>query len=87
MDPGPLGALARRSTVPVAATTVNIFESTATDALGPATTTAEVRQFVAEVGVGVAYYVEGGICPLAQHLTVVDGSGKGHAVVQPGVVH
>jgi len=87
LDPGPLGELALRSPVPIAATTVNVSDPANTDAAGPAITTAEVQQFLAEAGVDVAYCVDGGICPLAQHLTVVDCTGPGPRLIRSGVVH
>jgi L-threonylcarbamoyladenylate synthase len=87
MDPALLGELARRSSVPVAATTANVSDAARTDAAGPAITTAEVERFVAETGTEVTYCVDGGICPLANHLTIVDGTGPDARIVRSGVVH
>ena len=87
MDPGVLGELARRSSVPIAATTANISEVTGSTPAGPAITTAEVEQFVADAAIEVAYCVEGGICPLAHHLTIVDCTTADARIVRSGVIH
>jgi L-threonylcarbamoyladenylate synthase len=87
MDPGVLGELARRGSVPIAATTANISEITGATPAGPAITTAEVERFVADVDIEVAYCVEGGICPLANHLTIVDCTTAETRIVRSGVIH
>lgn len=87
MDPGPMGELARRSPVPVAATTANLSEVPSPEAPGPAITTAEVRKFAESSGIDIAYCVEGGIAPLAQHLTIVDCTATPAQIVRSGVVH
>jgi len=87
VDPGPLGMLAARSRVPIAATTASISGGNSIDTPGPAITPAEVERFVIETGTDVAYCVDGGICPLVHHLTVVDCTGDEPKVVRPGVVH
>lgn len=87
MDPGALGVLARQTAVPIAATTVNVSNPSDTRALGPAITIEEVQQFVDESGLEVAYCVDGGICPLAHHLTVVDCTGGAPVITRQGVVH
>lgn len=87
MDPGPLGDLALRSPVPIAATTANISVPRDTDSPGPAITTAEVQQFSAEAELDIAYCVDGGICPLGNHLTIVDCTGDLPHLVRPGLVH
>lgn len=87
MDPGPLGELARRSKVPIAATTANVSDPSNTAAVGPAITAAEVQQFVAEAAVDAAYCVDGGVSPLAQHLTIVDCTGTAPMLIRAGVIH
>lgn len=87
MDPGPLGELARRALVPIATTTANMSEITSTEAAGPAITTTEVQQFVAESGLDVAYCVDGGVCPLAHHLTIVDCTATEARIARSGVIH
>ena len=87
MDPGPLGELARQSRVPIAATTANLSDIANTDTAGPAITTAEVQRFVAEAGIDAAYCVNGGISPLAHHLTVVDCTATEAKLVRSGVVY
>ncbi len=84
LDPGPLGQLALESPVPIAATTVNISN---TDFAGPAITMAEVQQFLVESGVEVTYGLDGGICPLAHHLTIVDCMDTEAKIIRSGVVH
>jgi L-threonylcarbamoyladenylate synthase len=87
MDPGLLGELARQSRVPIAATTANPSNVASSDAAGPAITAAEVQRFVSESGVDAAYCVDGGISPLAQHLTIVDCTANEAKLVRSGVVH
>jgi L-threonylcarbamoyladenylate synthase len=87
LDPGSLGELALRSPVPIAATTANVSDTTNSDAAGPAVTAAEVQQFVAEAGIDVAYCIDGGVCPFAHHLTVVDCTAADAKIVRSGVVH
>lgn len=86
-DPGVLGQLVRHSRVPVAATTVNVSNSLSETGTSPAITLAEVEQFAAETATEIAYAIDGGICPLANHLTIVDCTGTEPATVRDGTVH
>ncbi|MGH3905503.1 MAG: L-threonylcarbamoyladenylate synthase [Pseudonocardiaceae bacterium] len=83
--PGVLGELATRARVPIAATTVNI-SGTQTEP-GPAIIPSEVTQFVDQTGVDPAYLVDGGICPIANHLTIVDCTARDARIVRSGVIH
>lgn len=85
LDPGLLGQLAGRSRVPIAATTANLSDPSKT--LGPAITAAEVEGFVAESELSVAYCIDGGISPLANHLTVVDCTEPQAKITRSGIVH
>ncbi|GIJ30800.1 hypothetical protein Vqi01_59620 [Micromonospora qiuiae] len=85
LDSGTLGQLARKSRVPIAATTAN--RSDPTNTLGPAITAAEVESFVSESQTSVAYCIDGGISPLANHLTIVDCTETQATITRPGVVH
>jgi L-threonylcarbamoyladenylate synthase len=85
--PGLPGELAAKARVPIAATTVNVSGDGSTTERGPAITTAEVQQFVDLTGVDVAYCVDGGICPVANHLTIVDCTTQEAELVRSGVVH
>jgi L-threonylcarbamoyladenylate synthase len=87
LAPGVLGELATGSRVPIAATTVNISGGEGTIDRGPAITPMEVKQFVDATGVEVEYCVDGGICPLANHLTIVDCTSHSSQVIRSGVVH
>lgn len=87
MDSGPLGELALRSKAPIAATSANISNPQDTEAPGPAIMPSEVQQFVSEAAIDVAYCVDGGLSPLAQHLTIVDGTGREPVLVRSGAVH
>ncbi len=85
-DPGLLGQLALLSQVPIAATTANISDPT--NRTGPAITAKEVQHFVDESGIDVTYCVDGGISPLAHHLTIADCTDATEAkVIRSGVVH
>lgn len=85
-DPGVLGELANRSRAPIAATTLSISGAN-TAGPGPAITTAEVHRFTQTTGLDVAYCIEGGISPLAHHLTIVDCTAPRAKLVRSGVVH
>ncbi|WP_326564387.1 L-threonylcarbamoyladenylate synthase [Micromonospora peucetia] len=85
LDPGPLGQIARQSSVPVAATTANFSDPTST--FGPAITATEVESFVAKSEISVAYCIDGGISPLANHLTIVDCTETQAKIARSGVVH
>ncbi|MDG4793477.1 Sua5/YciO/YrdC/YwlC family protein [Micromonospora sp. WMMD1082] len=85
LDPGLLGQLAEQCTVPIAATTANRSDPSSTT--GPAITAEEVQQFVTEAGINVAYCINGGISPLAHHLTIIDCTEPHAKIVRSGVVH
>lgn len=85
--PGVLGELAARSRVPVAATTVNVSGDGGAEDRGPAINMAEVERFVQLTSVDVAYCIDGGISPLANHLTIVDCSTDEAKLTRVGVVH
>lgn len=86
-EAGVLGELARLARVPIAATSANISGDAGATDPGPAITLDEVRRFIAEGDLEVALCIDGGICPAANHLTIVDCSGVGARLVRPGVVH
>lgn len=86
-EPGVLGELARLTRVPLAATSANISGVTGAPGPGPAITVAEVREFVATGRLDVALCIDGGICPAAHHLTIMDCSGEDAQLTRPGVVH
>jgi L-threonylcarbamoyladenylate synthase len=85
--PGPLGHLAQSANVPIAATTVNISGDASLDAPGPAITTTEVNDFLNLTGIAVSVILDGGICPAANHLTIVDCSATDARLDRPGLVH
>jgi tRNA threonylcarbamoyl adenosine modification protein (Sua5/YciO/YrdC/YwlC family) len=85
--PGVLGELAARSEVPIAATTVNISGDGGLGDPGPAITTAEVSRFVDTTGIQIAYCIDGGICPIANHLTIVDCTTTEGRLIRSGVIH
>ena len=84
---GTLSALAAAAQLPLAATTANISGNAGPQDRGPAITLAEVEDFLAESGLKVAVAIDGGICPAANHMTIVDCSGAEGSLVRPGLVH
>ncbi|MGI5147216.1 L-threonylcarbamoyladenylate synthase [Plantactinospora sp. CA-294935] len=82
--PGLLGELAARASCLIAATTANL---SVMDAPGPSINLAEVREFIAKSGAGVSVAVDGGICPTANHLTIVRCADDRTELVREGVVH
>lgn len=85
VDDGPLGLLALKSPVPIATASANISDKTRSP--GPAITTAGVEQFAIEADLEIAYCVDGGVCPLAQHLTIVDCTAHDSNISRHGVIH
>lgn len=85
--PGVLGELAARAKVPVAATTANISGDAGLDDLGPAVTLEEVHAFLAASGLTVSVIVDGGVCPAANHMTIVDCFTSEARLVRTGLVH
>lgn len=85
--PGVLGELAARAQVPIAATTVNVSGDGGPDDAGPAITLAEVTRFSEMTQVDIAICIDGGICPAAHHLTIVDCTMAEARIVRSGVVH
>jgi tRNA threonylcarbamoyl adenosine modification protein (Sua5/YciO/YrdC/YwlC family) len=85
--PGVLGALASLTRTPVAATTVNISGDAGIDARGPAISPEEVADFLSLTGVKATVILNGGVCPTANHLTIVDCSTAGARLVRAGLVH
>ncbi|GGJ90516.1 hypothetical protein GCM10010123_20430 [Pilimelia anulata] len=83
--PGVLGRIAAAAARPIAATTVNI--SGPITAPGPAITAKQAADFVHTTGIDVAYLIDGGTSPLANHLTIVDCTQPAPRTVRPGVIH
>jgi L-threonylcarbamoyladenylate synthase len=86
-DPGVLGQLVRHSRIPVAATTVNVSNSLTETGSSPAITLAEAEQFAAETHTDIAYAIKGGICPLANQLTIIDCTTTEPTTSRAGLVH
>lgn len=82
--PGVLGEFAKLASCSVAATSANISGTTG---CGPSITLAEVRDFVTDTEVEVPVVVDGGICPTANHLTVVRCASSRTELVREGTLH
>jgi L-threonylcarbamoyladenylate synthase len=82
--PGLLGELANRTACPIAATSANI---SGTDGPGPSISLAEVREFVEAAGADIPIVVDGGVCPIANHLTIVSCTNDRAELVREGVLH
>ena len=85
-DPGVLGDMANRSPVPLAATTVS-FSGAPAQEDGPAITPGQVQRFVDTAGIAVAYCIDGGVTPLAHHLTIIDCASPRARLIRHGVIH
>jgi L-threonylcarbamoyladenylate synthase len=81
-ETGVLGELAQLTTVPLAATTANISGGPDAPGPGPAITVDEVIAFAQDIDV----VIDGGICPLSLHLTIVDCTGPQAILSRSGVV-
>ncbi|MEU9079662.1 Sua5/YciO/YrdC/YwlC family protein [Kitasatospora sp. NPDC048538] len=86
-SPGPLGMLASLTRTPIAATTVNISGDAGIDARGPAISPEEVADFLSLTGVKATVILDGGVCPAANHLTIIDCSTADARLVRAGLVH
>jgi L-threonylcarbamoyladenylate synthase len=86
-ESGVLGELAALADVPIAATTANISGVPGGPGTGPAISLNEVRGFLEESRIDVTLCVEGGICPTAHHLTIVDCTGHDARILRTGLVH
>lgn len=82
--PGVLGELAQLSSCPVAATSANI---SGTLLRRPSITPAEVEEFIAETKTEVSVVVDGGICPTANHVTIVRCGNDRTELIRDGIVH
>ncbi|MGI8311975.1 hypothetical protein [Saccharopolyspora hattusasensis] len=85
--PGFLGELAARANVPVAATTANISGDAGPEDRGPAVTLDEVHTFLTTSGLTVSVIVDGGVCPAANHMTIIDCFTPEAKLVRTGLVH
>ncbi|HEX3732028.1 MAG TPA: Sua5/YciO/YrdC/YwlC family protein [Mycobacteriales bacterium] len=86
-DPGPLGALATATGRPLAATTVNISSPTTAAEFGPAITLEQVKEFLDISKMEIAAAIDGGICPAANHLTIIDCITDKPSTLRSGLVH
>lgn len=86
-SPDALGQLAEMAAVTVAATTVNLSGDAHTDAPGPAITIEEVHAFLKLSATPVSVVLDGGVCPSANHLTIVDCATTKVRLVRAGLVH
>jgi L-threonylcarbamoyladenylate synthase len=84
---GVLGALAAAAQIPIAATTANISGDAGPQDRGPAITLAEVEEFLTESSLTAAIAIDGGVCPAANHMTIIDCSREDAILVRAGMVH
>jgi L-threonylcarbamoyladenylate synthase len=82
--PGVLGELATLTAVPIAATSANV---SGTEGTAPSITLKEVLDFVTGTEADLPIVVDGGVCPIANHLTIVRCTSDGADVTRDGVVH
>lgn len=82
-----LGDLASTVDVPLAATTANISGDAGPNDPGPAITVEQVHAFLATSHLEVAVIVDGGVCPAANHMTIVDCCTAKARLVRTGLVH
>jgi L-threonylcarbamoyladenylate synthase len=82
--PGVLGELATLTAVPIAATSANV---SGTEGTAPSITLEEVLDFVTGTEADLPIVVDGGVCPIANHLTIVRCTSDGADVTRDGVVH
>ncbi|MGW5688896.1 L-threonylcarbamoyladenylate synthase [Nonomuraea sp. NPDC003754] len=91
---GILGQLARHAG-PITAASLSTSTPAAAGEEWPALTAGQAAAFIAATGAPVAAIIDGGICPHAHHLTIVDcttvttddGQALGARIVREGTVH
>ncbi|MGW4562026.1 L-threonylcarbamoyladenylate synthase [Streptomyces sp. NPDC004561] len=87
MAPDILGDLASAVKVPLAATTANISGDAGPNDPGPAITIDQVYAFLAASGLEPDVIIDGGVCPAANHMTIVDCFTPEARLVRTGLVH
>jgi tRNA A37 threonylcarbamoyladenosine synthetase subunit TsaC/SUA5/YrdC len=89
MESGILGDIASRFSAPIFATSVNVSGEITDKNLGPSISIKEVKQFIEKSDVAVELLIDGGLCPLNNHTTIVDGRNfdKQPVICREGVVH
>ncbi|MFF4802284.1 L-threonylcarbamoyladenylate synthase [Streptomyces sp. NPDC001351] len=85
--PGFLGDLASAVKGPLAATTANISGDAGPNDPGPAITVDQVHTFLAASGLEPDVIVDGGVCPAANHMTIVDCYTPQPRLVRTGLIH
>jgi L-threonylcarbamoyladenylate synthase len=83
-----LAEIARRTGRTLASTSANVSGPVDSSLPGPAITVNEARVFNDSSGLAAAVLVNGGICPFADHLTIVRCPGDGsYEIERQGLVH
>jgi L-threonylcarbamoyladenylate synthase len=82
--PGILGELAARAAVPIAATSANL---SGTERPGPSVSLEEVLDFAISAKAEIPVVVDGGVCPMVNHLTIGRCTAGGAEVAREGAVH
>lgn len=85
--PDILGDLASAVKVPLAATTANISGDAGPNDPGPAITIDQVHAFLAASCLEPDVIIDGGVCPAANHMTIVDCFTPEARLVRTGLVH
>jgi L-threonylcarbamoyladenylate synthase len=84
---GALGDLALAVGEPLTATSANISGDGGPEDPGPSITIDEVNDFLTKSGLDVAHVIDGGICPAANHTTVIDCFTDEPRLIRTGLVH
>jgi L-threonylcarbamoyladenylate synthase len=84
---GVLGDLALAVGGPLAATSANISGNAGPEDPGPSISLSEVRSFLEVSGLDVAQVIDGGVCPAANHTTIVDCFTAEPKLVRTGLIH
>ncbi|BCB74536.1 hypothetical protein GCM10022251_81260 [Phytohabitans flavus] len=76
--------MANRTPTLIAATSANF---SGTDGPGPSISIDEVREFVAASGADVSVAIDDGVCPTADHLTIISCTTAHAQLAREGIVH
>ena len=72
MESGLLGSIATAFSNPMFATSANISGETNSENLGPSISLEEVQKFIDKGKINVDLIIDGGICPMFNHTTIID---------------
>jgi L-threonylcarbamoyladenylate synthase len=89
VEEGLMGKITTTFSAPLFATSVNISGEINNTNLGPAISLAEVQKFIDDTRISVDLVIDGGICPMFNHTTIIDCKDVNllPIIIREGIVH